>query len=130
MNLIDLKLAFFSFDGFILVYWENIHNKKPPTFCVCTWVLLFSMANMGHKAPGYIFASEARTTRKELLFRAPTERLSWLDKSDVGIYRHLFRAVLGVCLDWGAAVLVSHSRTQFVRQVSLSSWGAGSPFVS
>lgn len=34
LNLIDLKLAFFSFDGFILVYWENLHSKTH-TVCVC-----------------------------------------------------------------------------------------------
>lgn len=110
MNLIDLKLAFFFFDGFIFVYWENIYNKKFFIFCVCIWVLLFSMVNMGYKAFGYIFVLEVRIIRKELLFRVFTERLFWFDKSDVGIYRYFFRVVLGVCFDWGVVVFVSHSR--------------------
>lgn len=37
LNLIDLKLAFFSFDGFILVYWENLHSKTH-TVCVCVYL--------------------------------------------------------------------------------------------
>lgn len=80
------KEAFlFKFNWFkisVLFFWwlhSCLLGKLPQqnTYCVCTWVLLFSLANTLHTAPGYIFASETGTTLKEL-FCTPKERLSWL----------------------------------------------------
>lgn len=53
---------------------------------------------------------------------------------DLGLTRAMSlykKSPFKLCLDWGAAALVNHSRTYFVRQVGLSRWGAGrSPFTS